>query len=700
MRRIHLLSMALSSAALVAGVACAADVSEHHDVSISDLILLRDIGGVDHGLFPSPQKDQVAFQVRRMDVASNGYHLEWFVKSVKTDGPARSIGDGGEFQSLPTYNGRINGAPQTIKAVWSPDGKWLAYPVLRNGEIQAWRSSASGSTLSEQLTHNPADVEALQWSCDGHKLFFKVRETRESLAAADRSEGEYGYLFDARFLPYYSVRPLVPNNQPKGPTLWAFDFLTDKERPATEEEQSECKLGELAASLKIPLDVRDSVPSANGRLVAFVQDRQQAGADKRFYSSVAILSGDQPQYCAAPACSGLVSGLFWSADNEELFFLRRQGFAASKAALFGWRIKPGTVRQILETDDWIGDCSVAGTEAVCLHEASTTPRRIVAIDLRSGRLRTVYDPNPEFSNVQFTRVEKLQWHDNFGIETFGHLIYPKGFRTGQRYPLVVVQYRSRGFLRGGTGDEYPIHVFAANGFAVLSFDRPNDYDLESRKSGYELERAQLAGFYKRRSALSALENIVRELDQRGIIDLRRTAITGLSDGAETAYFALMHSDIFSVAITSTMPTDPISYYLGGLPTQTHLKALGYSAPNGKDAEYWRALSPLENVDRITAPLLVNIADREMLAAVPMVTALISARRPIEMYVYPDEHHIKSHPRAFSSIYERNLDWLRFWLQGYEDTTPRKAPQYERWRKLRQWKAALNVQQSKTSAESE
>ena len=38
--------------------------------------------------------------------------------------------------------------------------------------------------------------------------------------------------------------------------------------------------------------------------------------------------------------------------------------------------------------------------------------------------------------------------------------------------MVVVQYDTRGFLRGGTGDEYPIQAFANRGYAVLSFRRP------------------------------------------------------------------------------------------------------------------------------------------------------------------------------------------------------------------------------------
>ena len=35
----------------------------------------------------------------------------------------------------------------------------------------------------------------------------------------------------------------------------------------------------------------------------------------------------------------------------------------------------------------------------------------------------------------------------------------------------------------------------------------------------------------------------------------------------------------------------------------------------------------------------------------------------------------------------SVDWMRFWLQDYEDPDPAKAEQYARWRKLREMQKA-------------
>jgi hypothetical protein len=56
---------------------------------------------------------------------------------------------------------------------------------------------------------------------------------------------------------------------------------------------------------------------------------------------------------------------------------------------------------------------------------------------------------------------------------------------------------------------------------------------------------------------------------------------------------------------------------------------------------------------------------------------------VELYFYPNEAHQPDHPLARISSLQRNLDWYRFWLQGYERPNPEEPQQYVRWRELRQ-----------------
>src|SRR5262249_56435562 len=87
--------------------------------------------------------------------------------------------------------------------------------------------------------------------------------------------------------------------------------------------------------------------------------------------------------------------------------------------------------------------------------------------------------------------------------------------------------------------------------------------------------------------------------------------------------------------------------------------------------------------RVEAPLLVNTADSEFISNLPLVTSLEQLGKPVELFVYPNELHIKNQPKHRLEIYERNLDWLRFWLKDEEDPNQAKSQQYSRWRRLRQ-----------------
>jgi dienelactone hydrolase len=282
----------------------------------------------------------------------------------------------------------------------------------------------------------------------------------------------------------------------------------------------------------------------------------------------------------------------------------------------------------------------------------------------------------------------MEWKDGFGNDTFAHLVYPPDYQRRSRYPLVVVQYRSRGFLNGGVGDEYPIYPLAANGFLVLSFDRPNDWNLSAHYRENTLaavaasEAEEWKDGYKERRKLSALGIILERLDRRGIVDPKRVGITGLSDGADTVNYALFSSNLFAAAAMSG-DWSP-AYY--SLTTSDAMRSLirGFLQVGSGDqvVEKWAPLSIVCHAGAVAAPLLIQVSDTELLQTAPIYVALKDAGKPVEAYVFPDENHIKWQPQHKLAVAERAIDWFSFWLQDREDMSPTKLDQYKRWRQLR------------------
>ena len=71
-------------------------------------------------------------------------------------------------------------------------------------------------------------------------------------------------------------------------------------------------------------------------------------------------------------------------------------------------------------------------------------------------------------------------------------------------------------------------------------------------------------------------------------------------------------------------------------------------------------------------------EQEYLYALDYAVPLLRAERA-DLYVFAHEPHQKFQPRHKLAVYERNLDWFRFWLMGAEDPDPAKASQYAYWR---------------------
>ena len=288
--------------------------------------------------------------------------------------------------------------------------------------------------------------------------------------------------------------------------------------------------------------------------------------------------------------------------------------------------------------------------------------------------------------MNIPRVEKLEWKEPGGIWAAGHLVYPANFDESKRYPLVIVQYRSHGFLRGGVGDEYPIFPLASNGFFVLSFDRPERYEyFQTIADPWLLEGTYWGqGLWERESALSSIREIVKRLINRDLIDPTKIGITGLSDGAETVWYSLIHSDIFSAAAASSGGWSPSWYWLATRQTREHYmkQAAGLPSPASGDLQRWRRISPEFHADSINTPVLIQVADRELVETVPTISALEEAGQPVEAYVFPNEYHIKWQPKHKLAVYNRTIDWFNFWLRDVEDSDSKKAAQYERWRRMK------------------
>ncbi len=651
-------------------------------IEIADLMRLGDVDQ----LFPSPDATKVAFQLRRTNLQSNRYDIGWYLLDPRATRDPVFLGDGGEFTTHVDPEGMNSGVPAPPSAAWSPDGRWIAYLRTLGGEAQIWRSNLDGS-VQEQVSSTDSNISTIKWYADD-VLLFLAQGSRHAEALATQRQNREGFLWDEYFFPGFGARPFT--RATGSPALRALDLATRLERSPTSEERRayEDERSDQHKDLRATITLRSPSRTRTAFLAALDPARQGFYPPLTLVAETDSIQGTRT-ICRASPCTGQLVSIHWRDDERALYFLRREGHADSRGVLYEWQIGAARVRQIYATENLLDGCHVVTSHFICFYETPTAPRTIVSIEPKTGAMRTLFDPHPAFK-VDLTRVQKLEWRDAFSNDTFAHLVYPAGYRKGTRYPLVIVQYRSRGFLRGGVGGEYPIHVLASQGFFVLSWDRPDFRDIWAKYSAIEAQRYTGEQNREHISKQSALETVLDHLAARELIDRARVGITGLSDGAETVRVGLIHSNRFATAVVSQAPGAPLGYYLLSQRVRSLLRPFGLVEPDGSEAAdaFWSYTSLAANADRISAPLLILVNQSEMLDAAQSIVALQEAGKPVEAHVYPDAFHIKNAPSQLRCSMERSVDWFNFWLRGAEDDVAAKADQYQRWRILRRKQEAL------------
>ncbi|WP_052223707.1 Atxe2 family lasso peptide isopeptidase [Novosphingobium malaysiense] len=665
---------------LPAGSARPHKVEQKRLVTPEDLAGLRDIGQPDAVSIPpvsplavSPDGKRLAFVIARPVPGTNSWCRALVVMDIRPGARPRIVDRGGTYmgQSYPSRGLMVNsGYPEPVVPHWSPDGRAIAYRKRIGGHTQAWIAAADGSG-SHAVGGLADDVETLAWSEDGKRL---LASTRPGLARESRQiagEAGSGYLYDDRFAPNDAPRPALAGPQPLA--FLSADLQSGRVGPAMPADARR-----LAPDLEPGVAAALVAAGPQGRLAWLEPETKALASPMRLH---ARSPRGKPVTCGAQACQGSIPSLLWL--GKSIVFTRREGWASERMSLLRWT--PGEVapRRIVSGERLIHGCVASGPRhagLVCLVEDAVTPPRIEAIDPASGRRQVLFDPNPQFAAIRMGSVRHLHYRNAFGLKVRADLVLPPGY-TGGRIPLVVVQYHSRGFLRGGTGDEYPIQAFAARGMAVLSLERPRSVGIADPNAvtAQQVNAANERDWADKRSLLSAIDTGVKEAVRLGIADPRRIGITGLSDGATTTAFALVNSDMFAAAAISSCCLEPHSTMIYGGPRWAEtLRDMGYPPLAKPDPDFWKAMSLAANADRLHVPLLMQLADREYLLALESWAALKAHGDPVEMYVFPDEYHIKWQPAHRLAIYRRNLDWFDFWLAGRRDPDPSKHDQYRRW----------------------
>jgi len=641
----------------------------------------------------SPDGRLVAFRTEQASIERNTYETVWYVQLVDGTSPPRRLGEGGEMLS----DGGGSSKPEL--PVWSPDGKWIFFRAVHEGRIEVWRAAVDGSR-TEQLTYGTANVRAFSLNTDGSVLYYSVGATRQAVIDAELAEYDHGVHIDRTvmlgetlFRSGFQDGRLATQRLRGGvrlpllsdvPDHWkALEFSTGV---TTELASSQHPASPVKAADLPDIDggiSRVAEDRSTGRIAMLREQDDQEGRTGQPSVVLAMLPRRKSRRsvkCTAEPCTGKqITDIVWRPGSDEILFTVSERDSELQQSIFRWNVVTGDVQPVVRSRGQITGgarwspepCAASASALMCVAAEADVPPRLERIDLETGNRTVLFGPNQALAQDMKADVSVrfVTWTDAQGRRYTGQF-YPSTARDGRPPPLFVVYYRCTGFLRGSVGDEWPLATFAGNGIAALCINAaPLTDDAVAR---YQ-------------QGLSSVEGAVTLLAKQGVIDPTRVGMGGLSFGSEVTIWTAMHSDLLRAISVSSPVITPMSSLMLSLGEEEHFSRMRRYWQLGTPEETpdrWQQLSPTYHIERMRAPALMQMPEQEFRYSLDFMVPLIRRHRA-DVYVFPHEQHQKSQPRHKLAVYQRNLDWFRFWLLGEEDADPAKASQYAAWRQMRQ-----------------
>jgi len=645
----------------------------------------------------SPDGRYVAFRTEQALVERNTYDTAWYVQALSGKSPPLRIADGGAPLRV-----SVTGLVQSSPAAWSPDGKWIYYRARLAGRVSVWRAAADGAG-ARAVTSDPADVRDFTLSSDGKTLKYSVGATRKAVVNAEESEYDHGIRIDdtvniaaglfrssklygrpttERFLGnWFSMGPLLAEVRDRWKAVDLATMttrgLSASERPARPLTPADLSPDLPVAPIKIldgqlPQRYQIAQNPRDERIAVLLPGHKDKGLAGSRYIELAMLPNrhaSRPILCTAKLCRHRdITDILWRPGSDEVVFTITNYNRTQ--SIYGWNVVTGVVRPIALSDGLV-PCALSSDTLVCVAAEADHPPRLEAIDAESGHRRILFEPNKGLdADIAATVPAKLiHWKDAQGREFTGQLFEARGASAGHPSPLFINFYHCYGFLRGGVGDEWPFATLAEDGISALCINAIPEYRLDAA-ARYDQGRA-------------AVESVVKLLSSEGRIDRTRVGMGGLSYGSEVTLWTLTHSDVVTAASVSGVSVTPTLYLFNSLRKafRSQFRQAWQLGSLAETPKRWREVSPAYQLDKIKAPILFQLPEQEYRLTLDYSLPL-AYRHRADIYVFPDETHIKFQPRHKLAVYERNVDWFRFWLQDYEDPNPIKKQQYVHWREMR------------------
>ena len=578
---------------------------------------------------------------------------------------------------------------------WSPTGDRIAFlapDANKNNQIFVLRMDGGDA---DQITNVKDDVQQFAWSPDGTHIAYAVSDPKPDLKGEDKYRTAFK-VGDDDFTTTEAVRPThvwlvsadggdakrltsgswslpssLPPGAPSSPIKWSKDgksiVIVRQETPSTGEQlQTKIEVLDVASGNVRALTgaaTLEGYPevSPDGKTIAYWRNR-----DAQPYEFQDVWLAPFSGGAGRDISGKLDKNVYltqWMPDGKSLLV---GGNTNTTVGL--WRlgtdgsVTPVSLGGIVPTNGYWLDAGASrdGRSIAVVAQTANDPYELYLVPANGGAPVALTHENAGLSNLALARTETIMWKGPKGQMLDGVVTYPKDYRSGTRYPLVL-------YIHGGPNsasrERFGLiqQVLASHGWLVFE---PNYRGSDNMGNAFYASIFKDAGQGPGEDVMSG----VATLKSRGLIDSARMAVTGWSYGGYMTTWLAGHYPGWKAVVAGAAVTDWIDMYnLSDGNVTIGEGAIGPASPYvGNAIAAFRSQSPSSAIAKISAPTLVMSDTGDFRVPITQSFGLYRALKDnhvtTEFYAYPVAGHFPGDPIRQMDVFQRWTDWVVKYLK--------------------------------------
>ncbi|MCI0336943.1 MAG: S9 family peptidase [Acidobacteria bacterium] len=572
---------------------------------------------------------------------------------------------------------------------WSTDGRRIAFLSERANDVRdPLSSSSSGGQIfllntqggePTKLTSFKSAIRSFEWSPDGQSIAIIAEEPREKLKTKP---------------------PLVVDEDHLSAQLWIVDVKTNEVKQLTRgsrhivsfnwsQDSSQIVFTARATPklldnhttevFVVPTDLKaapydtagarqitegngaESEPrfSPDGRWIAFLAHSDEDPNVGPLRIHVVSRSGGEPRVLGKNF-DGYITSYRWVFDSLRFVILAGVGVNSRIYTMSVFDQKP----LALTRDEGVTTNFSATLDAMNIAFVHENPRLSTEVAYLSARIMVpvfLTHLNPQIEQFALGQVEAVKWRSNDGTEIEGLLVYPVGYQTGKRYPLVTYIHGGpeSAYVRGfnASWGAFP-QIYAAHGYVVFM---PNFRGSANYGAKFAQANAKLAGKVDYEDLLSGIDDLIK----RGIADENRLAVAGWSYGGYLSAWLIGQTNRFKCAAYGAGLSNAVSYW-GTADIVAQRERLHGGTP-WEARKTFDEQSPLTYLARVKTPTLIFHGEKDERVPVGQSQETYRTLKRLgvttQLVIYPDQGHGLTIPSYQIDKMRREFAWIEKCLNG-------------------------------------